>query len=75
MHLNDRKSDRTHLNPLLTQISILIANLKSEFHKNLKKNKNLKNQKTRFFFRLFRPELCKIFSEFWHHRIIQKKMV
>ena len=38
MQINDRKSDRTQLDPLLTQNLILIPNLKSDFQK-----KNLKN--------------------------------
>ena len=39
MHLNDQKSDQTHLNALLTQTFMLIPNLKSDFQKNLKNSK------------------------------------
>ena len=38
MHLNDRKSVRTHLNSRLTQNFMLIPNLKSDFQKNQKKS-------------------------------------
>ena len=37
MHLNDRKTDRTHLNTLLTQSLMLIPNLKSDFQKKILK--------------------------------------
>ena len=53
MDFNDRKSDRTHLNLLLTEISLLIPNLKSDFQK------NRKNQKTRSVY--FVPNQIKIF--------------
>ena len=70
MHLNGRKSDRTHLNLIPTQNLMLIPNLKSELHKNLK---NPKIKKIRFFFQVsdrnFVPNQIKIFFRIQHHRI------
>ena len=41
---------------------MLIPNLKSDFQENFKKSQN---QKTRFFFRVFRPEICSKSKKFF----------